>query len=159
MCACSILAAETWLTSCVAVFQEFLLILCLDTGAKIAWGDSNHEMCRLKRQFAIKLDRVYLPMFAFERRWSTVLSEYIWKSYCGVYNENLVFCLCLYKVVVGNSEFICWQCRVVLNYCPEQPSECPQKLKAVTDLHWPSGLCQDAVQPFGLFLPLHKLIV
>lgn len=63
-------------------------------------------MCRLKRQFAITLDRVYLPMFAFERRWSTVLSECIWKSYCGVYNENLVFaCACtrLWWVIMSSS--------------------------------------------------------
>lgn len=38
----------------------------------------------LKRQFAIILDRVYLPVFAFEGRWSKALGEYIWKSYRGV---------------------------------------------------------------------------
>lgn len=49
----------------------------------------------LKRQFAIILDRIYLPMFALEGRWSKVWSEYIWKSYSEVCNENLVFvCAC-----------------------------------------------------------------
>lgn len=60
----------------------------------------------LKRQFAVTLDGVYLPMFAFERRWSRVLSECIWKSYRAVYNENLVFaCACarLWWVMVSSS--------------------------------------------------------
>lgn len=89
----------------------------------------------LERQFAVTLDGVYLSLFAFERRWSIVLSEYIWKSYCGVCNENAVLaCACarfwwvIASSSVGSAEF-------VLNGCPEQPSECPQKLRAVSDLH------------------------
>lgn len=89
----------------------------------------------LERQFAVTLDGVYLPLFAFERRWSMGLSECIWKSYCRVYNENFVFaCACarfwwlIVSSSVGSAEF-------VLNGYPEQPNECPQKLRAVSDLH------------------------
>lgn len=37
-----VLVMETWFTSCVAVFWEFLLALCLDSSAKIAGGGRDH---------------------------------------------------------------------------------------------------------------------